>query len=137
MMRAVYGWVPIVNEGCTGVDLKTDVAAYTAAALAYCRLQYNYVTLPPLQKAKYTFNPYTAFIHAPYSPLLGGGVDSSAYAFSIDDKLSFKSVLAHGIILTVAGTKGLEFDKAAGQTAPVPTPIPTTAAQIMDHCKLD
>jgi hypothetical protein len=137
MMQAVYGWVPIVNDGCTGVDLKTDVAAYETAALAYCRLQYNYVTLPPLEKAKYTFNPYTALIHAPYSPLLGGGLDSSAYAFSIDDKLSFKSVVADGIILTVAGTKGLEFDKAAGQTAPVPTPIPTTAAQIINHCKLD
>jgi hypothetical protein len=137
MMRAVYGWVPIVDQGCTGVDLKTDVAAYTTAALAYCRLQYNYVTLPPLQKAKYTFNPYTALIHAPYSPILGGGVDSSAYAFSIDDKLSFKSVVADGIILTVAGAKGLEFDKAKGQTAPVPTAIPNTAAGIIDHCKLD
>ena len=137
MMQAVYGWVPIVNEGCTGVDLKTDVKAYETAALAYCRLQYNYVTLSPLLKAKYTFNPFTALIHAPYSPILGGGVDSSAYAFSIDDALSFKSVLADGIILTVAGAKGLEFDKKSGQTAPVPTKIPSTAAEIVAHCKLN
>jgi hypothetical protein len=136
-MQAVYGWVPIVFDGCTGQDLKTDEDAYKKAALAYCRLQYNYVTLPDNQKATYTFNPYTALIHAPYSPVLGGGLDSSAYAFSIDDKLSFKSVVAEGIILTIAGTKGLEFDRKAGQTAPVPTPIPATAKQIVDHCKLD
>ena len=110
-MQAVYGWVPIVNRGCTGLDLKTNVTAYQNAALAYCRLQYNYVTLPANQKAVYTFNPFTALIHAPYSPILGGGLDSSAYAFSIDDKLSFKSVVADGIILTIAGTKGLEFDR--------------------------
>jgi hypothetical protein len=83
------------------------------------------------------FNPYTALIHAPYSPVLGGGLDSSAYAFSIDDKLSFKHVVAEGIILAIAGTKGVEFDKAAGQTAPVPTPIPVTPEEIKEHCKLD
>lgn len=137
VMQAVYGWVPIVNRGCTGLDLKTNVTAYQNAALAYCRLQYNYITLPADKKAEYTFNPFTALIHAPYSPILGGGLDSSAYAFSIDDKLSFKSVVADGIILTIAGTKGLEFDRNAGQTAPVPTPIPTTAQQIVEHCKLD
>ena len=136
-MQAVYGWVPIVNRGCTGLDLKTNVKAYENAALAYCRLQYNYITLPANKKAEYTFNPFTALTYAPYSPVLGGGLDSSAYAFSIDDKLSFKSVLADGIILTIAGTKGLEFDRKAGQTAPVPTPIPTTAQQIVEHCKLD
>ena len=137
VMQAVYGWVPIVYRGCTGLDLKTNVTAYQNAALAYCRLQYNYVTLPANQKAVYTFNPYTALIHAPYSPILGGGVDSSAYAFSIDDKLSFKHVVADGIILTIAGTKGLEFDRRSGQTKPVPTPIPSTAKEILDHCKLD
>jgi len=136
-MQAVYGWVPIVNRGCTGLDLKTDVPSYQNAALAYCRLQYNYVTLPANQKAVYTFNPYIALIHASYSPVLGGGLDSSAYAFSIDDKLSFKSVVADGIILTIAGSKGLEFDPKSGQTAPVATPIPATAKEILDHCKLD
>jgi hypothetical protein len=137
VMQAVYGWVPIVYRSCTGLDLKTNVAAYEKAALAYCRLQYNYVTLPANQKAVYTFNPYTALIHSAYSPILGGGLDSSAYAFSIDDKLSFKHVVAEGIILTIAGTKGLEFDPKSGQTKPVPTPIPKTAKEIVDHCKLD
>jgi len=137
-MQAVYGWVPIVYRGCTGLDLKTDETSYKDAALAYCRLQYNYVTLPPSQKA-YIFNPYTALIHAPYNPVSGGGLNSSAYAFSIDDKLSFKSVVADGVILTIGGTKGLEFDPKADppQTAPVPTPIPTTAKEIQDHCKVD
>ena len=136
-MQAVYGWVPIVNRGCTGLDLKTDVTAYKDAALAYCRLQYNYVTLPQSEKAVYTFNPYTALIHAPYSPVFGGGLKSSAYAFSIDDKLSFKHVVADGIILTIAGTHGLEFDPKHGETAPVATKIPKTAQEIVDHCKLD
>jgi hypothetical protein len=136
-MQGVYGWVPIVYRGCTGLDLKTDKTSYENAALAYCRLQYNYVTLPPNQTKVYTFNPYTALIHAPYRPILGGGLDSSAYAYSIDDKLSFKSVVAEGIIFTIGGTKGLEFDKKSGQTAPVPTPIPMNAKEILDHCKLD
>ncbi len=140
-MEAVYGWVPIVNGTCTGLDLKeTDpdkdkaTARYKDAALAYCRLQYNYVTLP--KGSPDIFNPYTALIHAPYSPVLGGGLFSSAYAFSIDDALSFKHVVADGIILTIAGTKGLEFDKKAGQTAPVATKIPDTPAKIEAHCKL-
>jgi hypothetical protein len=136
VMQAVYGWVPIVYQGCTGLDLKTDETSYQDAALAYCRLQYNYVTLPASQKA-YIFNPSTALIHAPYTTGTGGGLASSAYAFSIDDKLSFKSVVADGVILAIAGTNGLEFDKKAGQTAPVPTPIPTTAQEIEDHCKVD
>jgi hypothetical protein len=136
-MQAVYGWVPIVYRGCTGLDLKTDEKAYETAALAYCRLQYNYVTLPSAERAVYTFNPYTALIHAPFKAGGVGGLESSAYAFSIDDKLSFKSVIADGIILTIAGTKGLEFDRKAGETAPVATPIPATASEIEDHCKLD
>ena len=74
-MQAVYGWVPIVNRGCTGLDLKTNVKAYENAALAYCRLQYNYITLPANKKAEYTFNPFTALTHAPYSPVLGGGLE--------------------------------------------------------------
>ena len=137
MMQGVYGWVPIVYRGCTGLDLKTDAKSYETAAFAYCRLQYNYVTLPASERAADTFNPYAALIHAPYSPASGGGLDSSAYAFSIDDKLSFKSVVADGLILTVAGTKGLEFDQKAGQTAPVATPIPASAKEIENHCKLD
>lgn len=144
-MQGVYGWVPIVNRGCTGLDLKkTKIQmGYEDAAAAYCRLQYNYATLPAGQQSTYTFNPYTALIHKLWSPILGGGLVSSAYAFSIDDKLSFKHVVAEGIILTIAGTKGLEFDPKAGQTAPVPTFIPgnTTdpaknAEQIAEHCKL-
>jgi hypothetical protein len=138
VMQGVYGWVPIVNRGCTGLDLKKTnlgTGGYEDAAQAYCRLQYNY-TMKGLPEAD-IFNPYTALIHAPYSPVLGGGLDSSAYAFSIDDKLSFKHVVAEGIILAIAGTKGVEFDKAAGQTAPVPTPIPVTPEEIKEHCKLD
>jgi hypothetical protein len=56
---------------------------------------------------------------------------------AIDDKLSFKSVVADGVILAIAGTQGIEYDKAAGETAPVATPIPATAQEITDHCKLD
>jgi len=119
-MEAVYGWVPIVYNGCTGVDL-VKVADFASTQQAYCNLQYNYLTLPPSERS-YIFNPYTAFIHKPYSL---GGIASSAYAFSIDDKLSFKSVLAEGVIIAIGGARGLE-----NRTA---TPLPTKDT-IFQHC---
>ena len=146
-MQGVYGWVPIKNRGCTGLDLKKTnlgTAGYKVAAEAYCRLQYNYATLPANEKPANIFNPYTGLIHKLWSPVLGGGLDSSAYAFSIDDALSFKHVEAEGIILTIAGTKGLEFDPKSGETAPVATFIPgntndpaKNAKEIADHCNVN
>ena len=71
----------------------------------YCDLQYNYLT-DLLEKE--IFNPYTQLIHET--------LKSSAYAFSIDDKASFKRVIGGGIILAIAGANGLE------NKAPAPLP---------------
>ena len=51
---------------------------------------------------------------------------SSAYAFSIDDKVSFKHVQGTGIILAIAGANGLENKTAA--------PLPD-AHNFKDQCR--
>jgi hypothetical protein len=106
MIQAVYGWVPITYNGCTGGAL-AKTPGYADAIATYCTLQYNYLdtTLP----AADIFNPYTALIHKE--------LESSAYAFSIDDELSFKHVVDNGIILTIAGANGLVNQEG--------TPLPT------------
>lgn len=121
IMQAVYGWVPIVYRGCRGADLVT-VPGFAPAQTEYCKLQYNYLTLPGAQK-QYIFNPYTALIH---SPAVLNGLASSSYAFSIDDKLSFKSVPAQGVVIAISGLTGLSNKQA--------TPLPTKDT-IFDHCK--
>jgi hypothetical protein len=45
--------------------------------------------------------------------LIHATLESSAYAFSIDDKVSFKHVVGTGIILAIAGANGLENQTAA------------------------
>ena len=95
-IQAIYGFVPITFSGCTGGALK-DTAGFKDAIGHYCDLQYNYLTGAPEEEI---FNPYAQLIH--------DTLKSSAYAFSIDDKVSFKHVVGTGIILTIAGAKGLE-----------------------------
>jgi hypothetical protein len=106
MIQAVYGWVPITYSGCTGPALK-DTPGFDAAFQAYCTLQYNY--LDPSVPAAYKFNPYVALIHRT--------LESSAYAFSVDDGLAFKRVTGDGVIFAIGGPKGLE--------NLTPTPLPT------------
>jgi hypothetical protein len=100
-IQAIYGFVPITFSGCTGGALK-DTAGFKDAIGHYCDLQYNYLTGAPEAEI---FNPYTQLIHAT--------LESSAYAFSIDDKVSFKHVVGTGIILAIAGANGLENQTAA------------------------
>jgi hypothetical protein len=121
VMIAVYGWTPVRFEGCAGADLQL-FPEFAAAQKDYCSLQYNYLTLPNAE-AGWTFNPYTKLIHGSSGI---GGLESSSYAFSIDDKLSFKSVPAEGLIIAVGGAKGLENE--------TPTPLPTKDT-IFEHCK--
>jgi hypothetical protein len=96
VIQGVYGWVPINYNGCQGKGLSTT-PGYATAIAKYCTLQYNYLdpTVPP----KDVFNPYTALIHRT--------LQSSSYAFSIDDELSFKHVVDDGIIITIGGNGGL------------------------------
>jgi hypothetical protein len=103
-IQAIYGFVPITFKGCTGGALR-DTPGFKTVIGHYCDLQYNYLTGVP---DKEIFNPYTQLIHET--------LQSSAYAFSIDDEASFKHVMGTGIILTIAGANGLE-----NQTA---TPLP-------------
>jgi hypothetical protein len=74
-----------------------DTQGFKKVIGEYCDLQYNYLTGVP---DKEIFNPYTKLIHET--------LESSAYAFSIDDEASFKHVMGTGIILAIAGANGLE-----------------------------
>jgi len=95
-IQAIYGFVPITFGGCKGGALN-DTAGFKDAIGHYCDLQYNYLTGIPETDI---FNPFTRLIH--------DALKSSAYAFSIDDKVSFKHVEGTGIILAIAGANGLE-----------------------------
>ena len=123
---AAYGWVPISfplyaskchGGALAGSDPSNPSPQYVAANEAYCRLQYNYLTLPAAQGA-YVFNPYVQLIH--------GTLQSSAYAFSIDDKASFRHVTGTGVVIAIGGTRGLENE--------TPSPLPT-ASTIFNFCR--
>ena len=125
LARAVYGWVPIFYNGCKGANLLLQ-PNFATRQREYCELQYNYLDPAVKSDPKYMFNPYTAFIHSPAS---SGGLESSAYAFSIDDALSFKHVESTGVIIAVGGSDGLA--NRTGQK------IPTTIEEALKHCRQD
>jgi hypothetical protein len=126
-MLAVYGWVPIsapiYGITCSGdaLVLTSNKNEYIDVNTVFCNLQYNYLTLDPMDMPKYVFSPYTKFIHQT--------LKSSAYAFSIDDKTSFKRIEDNGIILAVGGTNGLKNKN--------PSPIPHDKQSIKDNCKVE
>ncbi len=107
-LRDVYGWVQF--PGCS--TPLSSAPGYTVAIDTYCTLQYNFFDSSVLPT--YIFNPYVRLIH----DTIPGTLASNAYAFSIDDAVSFKSLPGDGIIVTIAGPNGLE-NKT--QT-PLPTP---------------
>jgi hypothetical protein len=113
-IQAIYGFVPITFNSCTGGALR-DTPGFNDAIGHYCDLQYNYLT--GVRKEE-IFNPYTQLIHET--------LESSAYAFSIDDEASFKHVMGTGIILAIAGANGLE-----NQT---PSPLPNER-NFRDRCR--
>lgn len=120
-MFAVYGWVPITyplyaKPNCSGGRL-AGTPGYNTAIEAYCRLQYNYLTVTHPADV---FNPYTQLIHKTLA--------SSAYAFSIDDKTSFRGLHAKGVIISIGGTYGLQNAH--------PSPLPTKDT-IFDFCKTE
>jgi hypothetical protein len=63
------------------------------------------------------FNPYTQLIHKTLA--------STAYAFSIDDGVSFKHAEGTGVVFAVGGPTGLPNEK--------PTPLPTKD-RILKQC---
>lgn len=115
----IYGWVPF-NNGCPNAELPVVDGLPTDgghAVIDYFQIQYNYQDLA-LPRAHW-FNPYTQLIHGDRA---AGGLEASAYAFSIDDHASFLSnsggTLPGGLIFTIGGATGLVNGK---QHAP---PIP-------------
>jgi hypothetical protein len=111
-LRDVYGWVQF--PGCT--TPLAQAPGYAAAIATYCDLQYNFFdpAVPPAD----VFNPYVKLIHQTLA--------SNAYAFSIDDAVSFKSLPGTGITITIAGAKGL--------LNPTQTPLPT-ASTYQSYCR--
>ena len=57
-IQAIYGFVPITFNGCTGGALN-ETPGFNDAIGHYCDLQYNYLTGVP---EKEIFNPYTQLI---------------------------------------------------------------------------
>jgi hypothetical protein len=109
MLTQVYGWAQFAN--CSFPLVSTP--GYSTAIVDFCSLQYNYLLK---KKPADIFNPYTQLIHET--------LKSNAYAFSIDDKATFKSVpsmrigTSPGLIITLGGPEGL----VNGKQAPLPNP---------------
>ena len=104
-LSQVYGWAQFPN--CSKSLYLQQPNAYPAAIKNYCDLQYNFFD-PKVSPAD-VFNPYVQLVHVTLA--------SNAYAFSIDDQQAFLSLPGDGIIITVAGTNGLENPKQK----PLPT----------------
>jgi hypothetical protein len=122
-MRDIYGFVPITyplypdSAKCTGGDLKDTLGAilsYPKLVETYCSLQYNYLTGATGEEI---FNPYTQLIHKTLA--------STAYAFSIDDGVSFKHAEGTGVVFAVGGPNGLPNE--------TPAPLPTKDT-ILEQC---
>jgi hypothetical protein len=111
-LQVVYGWVQF--PGCATPLVK--IPDYDATISTYCALQYNF--FDPTVPASDVFNPYVGLIHRTLA--------SNAYAFSIDDAVAFKSLPGTGIVITIAGAKGLE--------NPTQTPLPT-ASTYQTYCR--
>ena len=111
-LQVVYGWVQF--PGCT--TPLAQIAGYNAAIGTYCDLQYNF--FDPTVPDSDVFNPYVQLVHETLA--------SNAYAFSIDDAVAFKSLPGDGIVITIAGAKGL--------VNPTQTPLPT-ATTYETYCR--
>jgi hypothetical protein len=118
----IYGWVPF-NVACPNKELPVanSVPPASRSVIDYThQMQYNYKALR--NKQSQWFNPYTQLIH---DPVASGGLAASAYAFSIDDDVSFLSnsggTLPGGLILAVGGPNGLQ--NKVQHAPPVPKPF--------------
>jgi hypothetical protein len=130
---AVYGWVPIkaplilptpTSKQCIGPALSTNKPAFDAAFAEYCDLQYNYLTLPA-GNDQYIFNPYAKLIHSPNL------LNSTAYAFSVDDGVSFRQIHnSPGMIFAFGGSSGLDFPTGT----PVPDGNPSSPSYYKHQC---
>lgn len=90
-LQHVYGWVSFNCAGqLNALNESVPQADYNLAISSYHTLQYNGV-----------FNPYVGLIHdATY-------LDTSMYAYSIDDAVGNMNELGNGIVIAIAGVNGL------------------------------
>ncbi len=94
-LRDVYGWAQF--PGCTESLADKNPKEYPDAIKTFCDLMYNFFTV---KDDADVFDPFVKLIHVT--------LKSNAYAFSIDDAQAFKSIEGTGVIITVAGSQGLE-----------------------------
>ena len=122
LLRYVYGWVPF-NVDCDAavlpsLDLPT-VANKNKTPISYVQQQYDFTIKPQLPLSQ-VFNPYTPMVHnATTDPYLKG-LDSNAYAFSIDDVTAFQTNSGSGLIFAVGGDTGLPNKTKVLPTVPPP-----------------
>ena len=119
LLRYIYGWVPF-NIGCKGAaTVKQELPTVDQGnklPISYVQVQYDYEIKPHIG-GNQVFNPYTSFVHDPTSE---DGLDSNAYAFSIDDRTAFQSNSGSGLIFAVGGSKGLPNTTKVLPTVPQP-----------------
>jgi hypothetical protein len=119
LLRYIYGWVPF-NIGCNAAATKQQelptVAQGNKLPVSYEQVQYNYDIFPKVPANK-SFNPYTPMVH---NAVAAGGLNSNAYAFSIDDKTAFQSNSGSGLIFAVGGAVGLPNKTKVLPTVPSP-----------------
>jgi hypothetical protein len=108
-LQFVYGWVPF-NAGCPQIDLPVG-----QLPREYITLQDNFQQIRgqgPFT-GQQRFNPYAQLIHgSPNStnsknPSVPFGLESVAYAYSIDDQSSFLNLGALGLIVDIGGSTDL------------------------------
>ncbi len=119
LLRYIYGWVPF-NIGCNGAATHAQelpsVDHGSKLPISYVQVQYDYEIKPRIPADK-VFNPYTPMVH---DPVMANGLDSNAYAFSIDDKTAFQSNSGSGLIFAVGGAEGLPNTTKVLPTVPQP-----------------
>ncbi|WP_454916581.1 hypothetical protein [Xanthobacter sediminis] len=124
-LRFVQGWVPfrvdqVAGKACTPANVPDlplteqppNKLGYTT--VNYMKLQYDWAQLGA--RGARIFNPYTQLMHG---KVADGFIDTSSYAFSIDDHESFQTHPGSGLIFAVGGSNGLPNKKK------VPPAVPT------------
>ncbi|MFG1477841.1 hypothetical protein V5F53_04155 [Xanthobacter sp. V4C-4] len=112
-MRFVQGWVPfrvdqVAGKACTPADVPDlpqtgqPPSQLGYAPVNYMKLQYDWDQLNA--KGGQIFNPYTQLMHGAVD---AGFLNTSAYAFSIDDHESFQNHPGTGLIFAIGGSDGL------------------------------
>ncbi len=106
-LRYVHGWVPF-NTAAPGTTCNTSPLPTAGqppnqngvAPIDYIALQYNYLHADAT--GQQVFNPYTQLVHVSPSTTQPG-LDSNAYAFSIDDAEGVQNNAGQGLIFAVGG----------------------------------